>query len=290
MVQYEAKIAVGDGAKFTDFGGLSSVLEKLKMEIMPLRNCPYLLRNLGVKPVSGILLHGPPGCGKTKLTYAIANESAIPFHVISSAKLICEDVASGEKKIYNTFMESLRTAPSLLCIDDIDAIASRKDQRNKKIIKLAAQLWACMDEFTYKPCYPRTGYVTVIGTTNRPDILDPEVFKSGRFDCKIAIGFPDESARVEILSVLTQNLNLDSSVDLAKISRSIPRFVGADMEDLINKTGKIALKRIINQKNSEISRDHKYGKRSDEWKQPHWLPKQEEIENSRIIMADFEVI
>lgn len=281
---------VPGGPRFSDFGGISSDLEELKMEIMaPLRD-PFVLQNLGVKLVTGILFHGPPGCGKTKMAHAIANEASMRFHLISCNELVSDIFTSSEAKIKSCFMEAYKTAPSIVCIDEIDSIALKKEeQKSKRNRKLAAQLLTCIDKCHQTSFFSPFRYIIVIGTTNRLDALDPDFRRPGRFDREIAFGIPDERARVEILSALTRNLNLDGSVDLAKVSRSTPKLVGADLETLVNKVGQVALRRIVNQRKSKVSGDPLYMKDINGEKQALWVPNPGEIDNLRIIMSDFEV-
>lgn len=161
------------------------------------------------------------------------------------------------------------------------------------------QLMTCMDE-SHKPIKSsadknedlgdsdtKFGYVLVIGATNRPDAVDPALRRPGRFDREIVLGVPDESSRAEILSVLTRNLKLEGSFDLLKIARSTPGFVGADLSALANKAGNLAMKRIIDQRKSDFSRNSLDQDRAHAWWRQPWLP--EEMEKLSITMADFEV-
>lgn len=161
------------------------------------------------------------------------------------------------------------------------------------------QLMTCMDE-SHKPIKSsadknedlgdsdtKFGYVLVIGATNRPDAVDPALRRPGRFDREIVLGVPDESSRAEILSVLTRNLKLEGSFDLLKIARSTPGFVGADLSALANKAGNLAMKRIIDRRKSDFSRNSLDQDRADAWWRQPWLP--EEMEKLSITMADFEV-
>ena len=161
------------------------------------------------------------------------------------------------------------------------------------------QLMTCMDE-SHKLVQPtdansnsessdqRPGYVLVIGATNRPDAVDPALRRPGRFDREIVLGVPDESSRVEILSVITRNLRLEGSFDLLKIARSTPGFVGADLAALANKAGNLSMKRIIDERKSELSKDSINEEYTEEWWRQPWSP--EEMEKLTITMADFEVL
>ncbi|PKI45007.1 hypothetical protein CRG98_034602 [Punica granatum] len=279
-----------EGPRFRDLGGMRDVLEELKMEIP---------RMLGVRPMAGILLYGPPGCGKTKLAYAIANETGVPFYKISATEVVSGVSGASEENIRDLFTKAHRNAPSIVFIDEIDAIASKRENLQREMERrIVTQLMTCMDE-SHGPqksssdkngdsgdSDSRPGYVLVIGATNRPDAVDPALRRPGRFDREIVLGVPDESARAEILSVLTSNLKLEGSFDLMKIAKSTPGFVGADLAALANKAGNLAMKRIIDRRKLDFSgnsvdRDH-----TDEWWRQPWLP--EEMEKLSITMADFE--
>ncbi|KAI3897105.1 hypothetical protein MKW98_015801 [Papaver atlanticum] len=242
------------GLRFKDIGGLKDVLEELKWGVMfPLCN-PEVPQRLGFKPSAGILLHGPPGCGKTKLAQAIANEAGVPFYRRSAAEFVTGVAGASEENIRYLFSEAYKTAPSIVFIDEIDAIASNRGNnlQGNYEQRIVTQLLTCMDDPTSvkksgSARYgKKAGYVLVIGATNRPDVLDPALRRPGRFDREICLGVPDENARAEILSVLTRNLSLskDCNFDLAKIAEVTPGFVGADLSALVTEACNLAMKRI----------------------------------------------
>ncbi|GMP60651.1 hypothetical protein CsSME_00023420 [Camellia sinensis var. sinensis] len=283
-----------DGPRFRDLGGMSGVVEELKMEVIVPLYHPQLPRWLGVRPMAGILLHGPPGCGKTKLAHAIANETGVPFYKISATEL----VSGVSENIRDLFTKAYRTAPSIVFIDEIDAIASKRENLQREMERrIVTQLMTCMDE-SHRLVQPadantnaessdcRPGYVLVIGATNRPDAVDPALRRPGRFDREIVLGVPDENARVEILLALTRNLRLEGAFDLVKIARSTPGFVGADLAALANKAGNLAMKRIIDRRKSDLSGEPTHVDHTEDWWRHPWLP--EEMENLSITMADFE--
>ncbi|CAN0914705.1 Cell division control protein 48 homolog C [Linum grandiflorum] len=293
-----------EGPRFKDFGGLKKVLRDLETEVlMPLYH-PHLLQRLGVRPVSGILLHGPPGCGKTKLAHAIANETGVPFYKISATEAVSGVSGASEEYIRELFTKAYRTSPSIIFIDEIDAIGSKRENLQREMERrIVTQLLTCMDEY-HKLMEPaddnsksdsteqRSGYVLVIAATNRPDAIDSALRRPGRFDREIMLGVPDEDARVHILSVLTSKCTLEGSLDLSQIARLTPGFVGADLDALSSKAGNLALRRIAAMRRStvlseEISlpaelRDDEI---TDWWKTP-WSA--EEIEKLAITMDDFE--
>ncbi|XP_027158788.1 cell division control protein 48 homolog C [Coffea eugenioides] len=286
------------GPKFKDLGGMSRVVEELKMEVIVPLYHPHLPQHLGVRPMAGILLHGPPGCGKTKLAHAIANETGVPFYKISATELVSGISGASEENIRELFSKAYRTAPSIVFIDEIDAIASKRENLQREMERrIVTQLMTCMDE-SYRIVKPadgnadsensdaRPGYVLVIGATNRPDAVDSALRRPGRFDREIVLGVPDEKARVEILSVLTSNLKVEGSFDLLKIARATPGFVGADLAALTNKAGNLAMKRIIDHRKDELSKENVDGEYAEEWWKHPWSL--EEMEKLSITMADFE--
>ncbi|KAK9152923.1 hypothetical protein Sjap_000403 [Stephania japonica] len=281
-----------DGPRFRDIGGMQGVLNDLIMEVIfPLYH-PQVPRWLGVKPMAGILFHGPPGCGKTKLAHAIANETGVPFYKISATEVVSGISGASEENIRDLFSKAYRTAPSIVFIDEIDAIASKRESLQREMERrIVTQLMTCMDEShqvigsndgdSDSGVYnQRPGYVLVVGATNRPDALDPALRR--RFDREILLSVPDENARTEILTVLTSNLRIEGEFELYKIARATPGFVGADLASLVNKAGNLAMRRIVERRKSELS-----GKLNDQewWKNP-WIP--EEMEGLSITMADFE--
>ncbi|KAH0983348.1 hypothetical protein GBA52_010525 [Prunus armeniaca] len=287
-----------EGPRFSDLGGMEKVIEELKMEvIVPLRH-PELPRWLGVRPMSGILLYGPPGCGKTKLAHAVANETGIPFYKISATEVVSGVSGASEENIRELFSKAYRTAPSIVFIDEIDAIASKRESLQREMERrIVTQLMTCMDE-SHRLVQPadansdsqssdnKSGYVLVIGATNRPDAVDHALRRPGRFDREIVLGVPDENARIQILSVLTRNLRLEGSFDLLKIARSTPGFVGADLAALADRAGNIAMKRIIHKRKTYMSIDSMNEECNEDWWRQPWTP--EEMEKLTISMADFE--
>ncbi|XP_077251181.1 cell division control protein 48 homolog C-like [Tasmannia lanceolata] len=287
-----------DGPRFTDLGGMKGVLDELMMEVIfPLFH-PQLPRLLGVRPMAGILFHGPPGCGKTKLAHAIANETGVPFYKLSAAEVVSCIVGASEKNIRDIFSKAYRTAPSIVFIDEIDAIASKRENLQRDFDRrIVTQLMTCMDEshqtlgsvdenLDSETTERRSRYILVIGATNRPDAVDAALRRPGRFDREIVLGVPDENARVEILSVLTRNLKLEGTFDLGKIARTTPGFVGADLAALANKAGNLAMKRIIDSRKNKLSRETNEVESNDEWWRHPWEPA--EMERLSITMADFE--
>ena len=201
---------------------------------------------------------------------------------------------ASEESIRDHFKKAYRTAPSIIFIDEIDAIASKRENMQREMERrIVTQLMMCMDESHQtlrstddsesEKSEKKHGYVLVIGATNRPDALDQALRRPGRFDREIAMGVPDENARLEILSVLTQKCRLEGEFDLKKIARATPGFVGADLNALTNKAGNLAMKRIMDSRKSVFE-----GENIDDWL---WQPlSPEELETVSISMSDFEVM
>ncbi|KFK37626.1 hypothetical protein AALP_AA3G007600 [Arabis alpina] len=276
------------GPTFKDFGGIKKVLEELEMNVLfPILN-PEPFKKIGVKPPSGILFHGPPGCGKTKLAHAIANEVGVPFYKISATDVVSGVSGASEENIRELFSKAYRTAPSIVFIDEIDAIGSKRENQQREMEKrIVTQLLTSMDgpsnngEKNDPNSSP--GSVLVIGATNRPDSLDPALRRSGRFECEIALGVPDEDARAEILSVVVERLRLEGPFDKKRIARLTAGFVGADLEGVANMAGRIAIKRIKDSRKSELAVD---GEDDKSWLRQPWP--EEELENLFVKMSDFE--
>ncbi|XP_074274947.1 cell division control protein 48 homolog C-like [Silene latifolia] len=284
------------GIRFKDFGGIKKVIDELLMEVIVPLYHPQLPEWIGVKPMSGILLHGPPGCGKTRLAQAIANETGVPFYQISATEVVSGVSGASEENIRELFSKAYQNAPSIVFIDEIDAIASKRENLQREMERrIVTQLLTCMDEShrivkntdknsDIERADKKSGYVLVIGATNRPDAVDAALRRPGRFDREIALGVPDENARADILSVLTQNLRLAGDFDLMKIAKATPGFVGADLAALANKAGNLAMQRIIDLRRSELSKVEETP--AEEWWKEPWSP--EEMAKLNITMTDFE--
>lgn len=288
---------VGKGPMFSDLGGMKTVIDELMMEVVVPLCHPQLPLRLGVRPVAGILLHGPPGCGKTTLAHAIANETGVPFYKISAPEIVSGVSGASEENIRILFQKAYRTAPSIVFIDEIDAIASKRENLQREMERrIVTQLMTCMDEFHQnvgsdgsdldsQSSEKKPGYVIVIGATNRPDAVDQALRRPGRFDREISLGVPDETARQQILKMLTKNLTLEAEghFDLFKIARATPGYVGADLKALVDKAGNLAMKRIIIARKKLLGDDE--NNEQDWWRLP-W--NESEMENLCIAMDDFE--
>ncbi|KAI7738667.1 hypothetical protein M8C21_015956, partial [Ambrosia artemisiifolia] len=271
--------------RFKDLGGMDDLLRDLLMDVIIPFYHPDLPLNLGVTPTAGILLHGPPGCGKTTLAYAIANEAGVPFYKIAATEFVSGVSGDSEEKMRELFANAHKTAPSIVFIDEIDAIASKRDNLQRGMEqRIVTQLMICMDATTSNAAHGTPGYVLVIGATNRPDALDPALRRPGRFDHEITLPVPDENARTKILHVLTRNVKLEGAFDAVKISKLTPGFVGADLKSLVNEAGKVSMRRFFMATELELSKDTQ--QLDEDWWQTAWTP--EEKASNSITMSDFE--
>eukprot|EP00252_Welwitschia_mirabilis_P027148 TRINITY_DN9219_c0_g1_i1.p1 TRINITY_DN9219_c0_g1~~TRINITY_DN9219_c0_g1_i1.p1 ORF type:complete len:719 (-),score=133.54 TRINITY_DN9219_c0_g1_i1:796-2952(-) len=290
--------ALESRVSFNDLGGIEDVLKEIREVIYPLYH-PELYPWLGLQPVKGILLHGPPGCGKTKLAHAIATETGVPFYKISATEVVSGVSGESEENIRSLFDKASKTAPSIIFIDEIDAISAKRESLQREMERrIVTQLLTCMDDSSHfsNPVNKESdneaartqnpGHVLVIGATNRPDALDPALRRPGRFDREIFLGIPDEDARVNILSVLTKGLRLEGTFELKKIARHTPGFVGADLTALTREAGSVAIKRILALRTLQNMPGTEDDKMNDEWWKIPWT--KEELGNLSITMADFE--
>ncbi|MEW6228044.1 MAG: AAA family ATPase, partial [Bacillota bacterium] len=212
---------------YEDIGGLRKELVRIREMIeLPLKY-PQVFERLGIDPPKGVLLYGPPGCGKTLIAKAVANETEAHFVHISGPEIMGKFYGESEGRLREVFEDARQHAPSIIFIDEIDAIApKREDMGAEKQVerRVVAQLLALMDGLESR------GEVIVIGATNIPNSLDPALRRPGRFDREIGISVPDQTSRLEILTIHTRGMPLAGEVDLEKLSRITHGFVGADLE------------------------------------------------------------
>jgi len=225
---------------YEDIGDLEEAKQKIREMIeLPLKH-PELFKRLGIEPPKGILLYGPPGCGKTLLAKAVANETEAYFIAINGPEIMSKFYGESEARLREVFKEAQENAPAIIFIDEIDAVAPKREEVTGEVEKrVVAQLLALMDGLEAR------GDVIVIGATNRPEAVDPALRRPGRFDREIEIGVPDKRARKEILQVHTRNMPLSKDVDLNEIAELTHGFTGADIAALCREAAMHRLRRIL---------------------------------------------
>ena len=231
---------------YESIGGLRDEIQKVREMIeLPLKY-PELFERLGVEAPKGVLLHGPPGTGKTMLAKAVANETDCEFFTISGPEIMSKFYGESEENLRKIFEEAEKSAPSILFIDEIDSIAPKREDSGGEVERrVVAQLLALMDGLQSR------GQVVVIGATNLPNNIDPALRRGGRFDRELEIGIPNRSSRLEILHIHTRGMPLAEDVSLEALSNVTHGFVGADLATLAKEAAMIALREIIPEINFE---------------------------------------
>lgn len=236
-------IGYGKSSKvnFEDIGGISDTLNQICDLILHMKH-PEIYKTLGIKSPRGALLHGPPGTGKTLLAHAIAGKLDLPLIAVSGTELVGGMSGESEERIRELFERVSAIAPSVLFIDEIDAICGNRINAQKDMEKrMVAQLLASLDALGENDTP-----VLVLAATNNPDALDPALRRAGRLEQEITLGIPSLKARKEILAILCKNLALDKDIDLQILAQVTPGFVGADLQALVNKACTFAVKRVFN--------------------------------------------
>ena len=232
----------GTHISYEDIGGLQPQIQRIREMIeLPLRY-PEVFVRLGVDAPKGVFLYGPPGCGKTLIARAVANETDAYFTHISGPEIMGKFYGESEARLRGVFEEAQKHAPAIIFIDEIDAIApKREDMGSEKQVerRVVAQLLALMDGLESR------GEVIVIAATNIPNTIDPALRRPGRFDREISIPIPDKKGRLEIFQIYTRGMPLSEEVDLERLAEITHGFVGADIEALSREAAMSALRKIL---------------------------------------------
>ncbi len=225
---------------YEDVGGLREEIGKVREMIeLPLKH-PELFERLGIDPPKGVLLYGPPGTGKTLIAKAVANESGANFYSIQGPEIMSKFYGESEARLREVFEEAEENSPSIIFIDELDSIASKREETQGEVERrVVAQLLTLMDGLKGR------GEVIVIAATNRSDAIDPALRRPGRFDREIEVGVPDREGRKEILLIHTRGMPLDEDVDLDELAQDTYGFVGADLAALAKESAMSALRRYL---------------------------------------------
>ncbi|MCD6491882.1 MAG: CDC48 family AAA ATPase [Candidatus Njordarchaeia archaeon] len=236
--------------RWTDIGGLEDVKQQL-MEVVewPLKY-PSAFERIGIKPPKGVLLYGPPGCGKTLLAKAVSTESEANFISVKGPELLSKWVGESERAVREIFRKARQASPAIIFFDEIDSLAPRRgiySGDSGVSERVISQLLTEMDGLQSR------GEVIVIAATNRPDLLDPALLRPGRFDRMIYVPAPDQKARLHILKIHTRNMPLGPDVNLKELARLTKGYSGADIEALVREAAMTALRKDINAKYVSMS-------------------------------------
>jgi transitional endoplasmic reticulum ATPase len=226
---------------YEEIGGLKDQIKRLREIVeLPLRH-PEVFTRLGIEPHNGILMYGSPGCGKTLIAKALASESEANFYIINGPEIVNKYYGETEARLRDIFKEARDSAPSIIFIDEIDAIAPKREEAFGDVEKrVVAQLLALMDGMSER------GNVIVLGATNRPESIDPALRRPGRFDREIEVGVPNAEGRLEILQIHTRGMPLaDNDIDLRSLAAELHGYTGADIKALCREAAMKALRRYL---------------------------------------------
>ncbi len=225
---------------YEDIGGLGKEVQRIREMIeLPLKY-PAVFDRLGVEPPKGVLLYGPPGTGKTLIARVVAAETNAAFFVINGPEIINKFYGESESRLRGVFQEAQRRAPSIIFIDELDALAPKRAETGGEVERrIVGQLLALMDGLASR------GQIVLIGATNQPNALDSAIRRPGRFDREISLRVPDVRGRTEILRIHSRDASLANDIDFARLAQLTPGFVGADLEALCREAAMIALRRVL---------------------------------------------
>jgi proteasome regulatory subunit len=225
---------------YSQIGGLEDQVVEIKETVeLPLKK-PELFTNIGIEPPKGVLLYGPPGTGKTLLAKAVAHETNATFIKIVASEFVKKYIGEGARLVRGVFELAKEKAPSIIFIDEIDAIAAKRlkssTSGDREVQRTLMQLLAEMDGFEGR------GDVGIVAATNRPDILDPALLRPGRFDRFIEVPIPNEDGRMEILKIHTRNMSLEEEVDIRVVASLSEGASGADLKAICTEAGMFAIR------------------------------------------------
>ncbi len=225
---------------YEEIGGMKEQIKRLREIVeLPMRH-PEVFARLGIEPHSGILMYGSPGCGKTLIAKALASESEANFFIINGPEIMNKYYGETEARLRDIFKEARESSPSIIFIDEIDAIAPKREEAFGDVEKrVVAQLLALMDGMSER------GQVIVLGATNRPESLDPALRRPGRFDREIEVGVPNAEGRLEILQIHTRGMPLSEDIDLQELASELHGYTGADIKALCREAAMKALRRYL---------------------------------------------
>ena len=234
---------------YEEVGGLRSEIKVMREIVeLPLRH-PELFTRLGIEPHSGVLLYGPPGCGKTLLAKVLASESDANMFSINGPEIMNKYYGETEAKLRDIFKEAKENSPSIIFIDEIDAIAPKREEAYGDVEKrVVAQLLALMDGLTDR------GNVIVLGATNRPDSVDPALRRPGRFDREMEISVPNADGRLEVMEIHTRGMPIAKDVNLKTLSSELNGYTGADMKSLCREAAIRSIRRYLPEINLETEK------------------------------------
>ena len=226
--------------KYEDIGGLEEELARIREMIELPMKYPEFFAKLRIEPPKGVLLYGPPGTGKTTIARAVASEVKAHFIRVNGPEIIHKFYGESEAKLREIFEEAQRKAPSIIFLDEIDAIAPKRSEVTGEVEKrVVAQLLALMDGMVSR------GAVVVIGATNIPEVLDHALRRPGRFDREVSVRVPNRIGRLQILRIHSRGMPLDDDVDLERLAEVTHGFVGADLEVLCKEAGMRAIQDVL---------------------------------------------
>jgi proteasome regulatory subunit len=227
---------------YNDIGGLNEQIQEIRETVeLPLLH-PEVFEEIGIDPPKGVLLCGPPGSGKTLVAQAVARETNSTFLRVIGSEFVQKFIGEGARLVREVFQLAREKSPSIVFIDEIDAVASRRleiaTSGDREVQRTLMQLLSALDGFDTR------GEVRIIAATNRPDILDPALLRPGRFDRVIEFPFPDEEARIEIFAIHTRKMNLSDGVDLNGLVKLTDGATGADIKSICTEAGMFAIREL----------------------------------------------